>query len=75
VSTLNRAAAAGIDRDVAERAAERRHERELMPDIDLGRGDRHETGEVYGYGRSDQVLKEPSCGMLTFSFELMFAYL
>ena len=46
-------ATAGIDRDLAERAADRGHERKLMLEFDLCRGDRHEAGEVYGDRRAD----------------------
>src|SRR4029079_7535856 len=46
-------AAAGIDRDLAERAADRGHERKLMLEFDLCRDDRHEAGEVYGDRRAD----------------------
>src|SRR5262245_65199357 len=48
-----RGPAGGIERDLAERAADRGLERKLMLELDLCRRDRHEAEEVYADRRAD----------------------
>src|SRR5262249_61022395 len=47
-----RGPAGGIERDLAERAADRGLERKLMLELDLCRRDRHEAEEVYADRRA-----------------------